>query len=355
MKKTVTTAGVSFGSFTNVWKAVKANPEAYAGKTIRVTVSPDDLQAWLEATGINLDTFTIDGNRPENTTNAKDLLRNCPTFEAYDPDLGRVVICGLGTTRTCAGDGGHRSRMIVRFTQDGQSGVVDVLFTTRSANMGGFDQTGKKRDSSDELRVMQNEEWGEWSSWQSTTGQLIRLRRASKSVKGGGKSGETWNGVILTPHQSATQWQDGTLNEPIHKIAFAKNGNTMKSLCQIFESWKESGNKAWGNDQYRIFGIIVVACFDLLGAKFDEQIGDLIDKLDAEADKVAKKWEAWRSITQPKADIEQDYPAWLQLLEAVRDGKNLPTLKKDYPVTTKGIYEYFETQEKTETETETEE
>ena len=347
MTKTITTSRKEYfervSSFTTVWNQLKKNPKNFVGVTDRVTIGPSDKTAWLDATGIDPDTMTIDGNRPENTTNAKDLARNCPTLADYDPDLGRVVICGVGTSRTCAGDGGHRSRFILRRIDLGETGIVDVLFSDRSASMGGFDQTGKKRDSTDELRVMQSEEYRDWSQWQSTTGQLVRLRAKNKSVKGGGKAGETWNGVILTPHQSATQWSDGTL-APVWSIAFNQYGQTMKSLLQIFEAWKIASptSKAWGNDQYRILGIIAVAIFDTLGSDDETELGKLIDALDQQASKVAKTWEAFRTITQPKADIEQDYPAWLALIDAVHNGKILPTLKQNLPVKVDGISKYYE-------------
>jgi hypothetical protein len=349
MTKTTTAAAKTVGTFKAVWTLVKNQPQTYIGQTVRVSLGPDDLAAWLEATGIDPKTFTIDGNRPENRTNAKDLERNCPTFEHYDPDLGRVVICGVGKGKTCAGDGGHRSRHIVRLIQKGESGIVDVLFSDRSASMGGFDQTGKRRDSTDELRVMQNNGWEEWGQWQSTTAQLVRLRAKNKSVKGGGKAGETWNGVILTPHQSATQWQDGTF-DPLTEIGMTQHGNTMKSLLQIFEAWKISSptSKAWGNDQYRIFGIIVTAVFDVLGTRVDDEseLDSLIDALDENALSIGKTWEAWRSIVQPKADIEQDYPAWLAIIQAVVDGKRMPTLEKDAPIKVSGISDYYKAKEK---------
>ena len=332
------------GTFRAFWTLVKNQPQTYIGQTLRLTIGPDDLKAWLEATAIDPETFCIEGNRPENRTNAKDLERNCPTFEDYDPDLGRVVICGVGNGKTCAGDGGHRSRHIVRLVQQGQSGIVDVLFSDRSASMGGFDQTGKRRDSTDELRVMQNNGWEEWGQWQSTTAQLVRLRSKNKSVKGGGKAGETWNGVILTPHQSATQWQDGTF-DPLIDIGMNQHGKTMKSLLQIFEAWKIASQnpKAWGDNQYRIFGIVVTAIFDVLGTRVEDpaEMRDLIDAMDENALSIGKTWEAWRSIAQPKADIEQDYPVWIAIIQAVIDGKRMPTPEKDLPIKVSGISDYY--------------
>lgn len=283
---------------------------AMIGQTIRIKLTPDDLESVDRAFGYDPETDSIEGNRSERSVGAKDLERLIPTAESFDPDISRIVLCGWGTEKTTCGDGGHRHRRNRTFLLDGQSVIVDILFSDRPPHMGGFDQCGQLRKARDEDETKFGDDG--YAVWREQTGTLLRLRIAGSNPKGGGRKGRCWEGVELSPAQQADQWgSEGDFAAYWNLCHFAKRpgGQTLYELSETLVEL-DCGWNGKRDSQLLLCAVLDVAGID------QEDCLDLSDLFAQSLPDFAKHWRALVS-KKPGPDVDAKYSAltgWLSRL-----------------------------------------